>query len=153
MSAEDRMKLAIEAVDQGDYLAPAAASRMKGTPPKKASNATKRRFSDPEELVIKEYGFHMCDLGHPPTLQMVTDAASTIERGKPELSQVGASVGKHWAQRFLVRHNDLAYKLSSAMDSKRAIQGTPEICNQFIAKLRNVVDFYQIKPADIWKYG
>ncbi|KAK5444233.1 hypothetical protein LTR55_012294, partial [Exophiala xenobiotica] len=103
MSAEDRMKLAIEAVDQGDYLAPAAASRygvdvttmrrrMKGTPPKKASNATKRRFSDPEELVIKEYGFHMCDLGHPPTLQMVTDAASTIERGKPELSQVGASV-------------------------------------------------------------
>ncbi|KAK5278467.1 hypothetical protein LTR80_012324, partial [Exophiala xenobiotica] len=27
MSAEDRMKLAIEAVDQGDYLAPAAASR------------------------------------------------------------------------------------------------------------------------------
>jgi hypothetical protein len=160
---------AIEAVQAGNMTIKAAGDRY-AIPPRtlgdrlsgklaKADSAKARRLlNEVEDIVLHEFILLQIELGFPPTIDMIQRAATSLvqrkkahqlglPRGHDSILKLG--VGKNWVGRWLDRNPEVYARRVRALESKRAVQSTPEMCYGFLEKVSAVCKEYNIAPCDI----
>ncbi|CAK5265843.1 unnamed protein product [Mycena citricolor] len=147
----ERQNLAIAAVQQGVSQRKACtfyrvnrgtvANRMRGLQNRVQAHAKERAVSDAEETVFVDFIKVLGYRGIPLTMDMITVYASQI---------AGKELGKTWSKRFKARHKELRVKIATPLEECRAKSLVKPVVHSYFAMLREVINKYQIKPANIY---
>jgi hypothetical protein len=123
--------------------------RLEGILPQAESAKERRHLDETEDLVLHEFVYLQIDHRFPPTIDMIGRAATTLLRRKkacksglprthPDTEKL--CVGKNWVNRWPKRAPELYARRVRALESKRVIQSTPDICYGFLDKLLAVTE-------------
>jgi hypothetical protein len=131
---ENRLILAIKAIENGKYDSIRAAAkafnvprstlqdRMKGHESRVVRRHHRHKLSEIEEKSMEECLLSMDFRGFALTHAMCRDMANLLLRARePSPSETPSKVGKNWVTDFIQRHDSLASRLSRRYDYERAL--------------------------------
>ena len=133
LSTEERMQLAIQAIDDGyasslrsiatNYGVPHTSLyyRYTGRSTRNQMASNQRKLTKAEETILKQWILSMDDRGMGPTIDYTRCMANLLleQRG-------GQPVGLNWVRRYVSRHSALTARYSRRYDYKRALCEDPE---------------------------
>ena len=112
-----------------------------------AHNMQQSLNKEEEEVVVRWINV-MDDQGTPPRRRHVRDMVEfLINQGNLSDS---AALGKHWTDRFLKRHPDIAHKVARPINKDRALAQEPARLESFFNRLSEVRSRFKIIDEDIW---
>jgi hypothetical protein len=156
---EGRLLLALEAFNAGQFRSHRAAAAAFGVQQralsKRAAGMTSRANSIPnslkltrtEERAIVQYILDLDVRGFAPCLCKVEDMANKlldVRNGEP--------VGKHWATRFVARHNTLKMAFNWPKDKQRRLQEDPAVIGPWFTLVAKTIAKYGVQPKDIHNF-
>jgi len=159
LSYEDRVVLALEAVQNSKNLSIRAAAelynvqratlqnRRDGKPARRDTSANSKKLTQSEEEAIVQYVIELSARAFPPRLCGVEDMANQLlrERDAPP-------VGKLWAHRFVKRQPEIRTRYTRRYDYQRAKCEDPKIIGEWFALVQNTKAKYGILDEDIHNF-
>ena len=156
---ESRIILALEAIRSSKKISISQAAtlynvpkttlrdRKNGKPSRRDLRLNCLVLDDVEEEVLCKYILDLDDRGFAPGLAGVKDMANLILN-----SRGGKRVGKHWAQRFVQRRQELKTRQSRAYNFQRALCENPEIIGAWVRLVENMRAKYGIQDGDLYNF-
>jgi hypothetical protein len=137
--------------------------RLDGGKSHKEAGTDLEKLLPTESIVLISIVQYLYDLGSPPTMcQMQWFANELLQRRLANIRGVHVrslndeDIPKEFhmdlraVRRYIERRPDLQVKLARSIESKRAIQTTRDIAQDFLNKLEAVIQKYHIRDQDIW---
>ena len=157
---EDRLKLAIQAYQQGQFSSHRAAAKTYDVPrttlqhriakiqPKLNSIAQNRLLTSTEEDSLIQWILSMEKRGMPPRIATVREMANLLvaQHKKP------AKVGQLWVRNFVSRHDILKSKYNCKYDYQRAKCEDPELIRNWFQRVYATIAEYGILEDDIYNF-
>ena len=156
---EGRLNLALQAYTSGQFksLRRAAAAfnvkhqrlsdRLHGITSRSQTRPNCQKLTTTEEQTIIRYILNLDSRGFAPRLCEVADMADKLlgVRG-------GEPVGKHWAERFVTRSDELKMAFNRAKDRQRILQEDPEIISAWFKLVEDTKAKYGVLDDDVHNF-
>jgi hypothetical protein len=169
---EERIQLAIEALDSGQIRSIRSAAttfdipsttihnRLRGRVPRQEAQVTNRKLSSTEEEALVQWIDSMDQRGMSPSFSYIRQMADLLifERGSMVLADASvldastATVGENWVRRFLNRHDELKSRYNRKYDYQRALCEDPAIISPYFERVRKTIESYGIPDDDIYNF-
>ena len=160
---EERMKLAIEAFNKGQFPSKTACAhafdvpsrtlmkRLNGVISRKESTANSRKLSNTEESTLSRWILDMSQCGLPLQFSTVHYLAKLLlsARLKSSASEK-ATIGELWVNHFIKRHPELKSKYTRRYDYQRARCEDPELIKAWFERVQKTVQQYGIVEEGIY---
>jgi hypothetical protein len=154
-----RLDLALSAYRTGQFksLRRAAAAfdvphqrlsdRLHGITARTQTRPNRQKLTATEEQTIIQYILDLDSRGFAPRLCEVADMADKLlgVRG-------GEPVGKHWAERFVTRSDELKMAFNRAKDRQRILQEDPEIISAWFKLVEDTKAKYGVHDDDVHNF-
>jgi DDE superfamily endonuclease len=156
---EGRLHLALQAYTSSQFksLRRAAAAfnvkhqrlsdRLHGIPSRTQTLLNGRKLTPTEEQTIIRYILDLDARGFAPRLCEVADMADKLLGVRS-----GGLVGKHWAERFITRSNELKMAFNRAKDLQRILQENPEIISAWFKLVEDTKAKYGVLDDDVHNF-
>lgn len=121
--------------------------RYRGIPFRLESPANSHKLTTTEEQTIVQYILDLDSRGFAPRLCEVADMADKLlgVRG-------GEPVGKHWAERFVTRSDNLKMAFNRAKDRQRILQENPDIIGTWFKLVKDTKAKYGVHEDDVHNF-
>jgi hypothetical protein len=121
--------------------------RAKGRAFRGETTPNSRKLTSTEEHTLIQYILNLDSRGFAPRLCEVADMADKLlgERG-------GEPIGKHWAERFVTRSDELKTAFNRAKDRQRVLQENPESINAWFTLVADTKAKYGVLDEDVHNF-
>jgi hypothetical protein len=156
---EGRIELALQSYKSGQFksLRRAAeaynvpnstlAHRASGRSFRLETTPNSRKLSLTEEHTIIQYILDLDSRGFSPRVCEVADMADKLLEVRD-----GEPVGKCWAERFILRSDELRTVFARAKDRQRSLQEDPQVIGEWFGLVANVKAKYGIQDDDVHNF-
>lgn len=163
ISKNERMKLAMEAWNNGHFKSKTACSkafdvparmfqrRLLGMTAREETTANSRKLSDLEEMTLKRWIMDMAERGLPQRISQVRYLAGILVSARSKSSNTSTIsafnlVSERWVTRFVARHNDIQSKFNRQYDYQRAKCEDPQAMERWFTLVQNTMtqDIYNM---------
>jgi hypothetical protein len=156
---EGRLQIALQAYRSGHFRSHRAAARAfnvkqqrlseraRGVPFRPEAMPNGLKLTRTEEQTIVQYILDLDSRGFAPRLCEVSDMADKVlgvRGGKP--------VGKHWAERFVTRSDELKMAFNRAKDRQRILQEDPETIGAWFKLVEDTKAKYGVHNNDVHNF-
>jgi len=156
---EGRIELALQAIQQGQFKRVRHAAkafnvihstlqrRYNGTLARANCQPNRQKLTATEEQTVVQYILNLDSRGFAPRLCEVADMADKLlaVRG-------GQPVGKHWAERFTTRSDELKMAFNRAKDRQRILQEDPQVIGAWFKLVVDTKAQYGIHDDDVHNF-
>ena len=160
ISQKERLQLALEACKSNQksmrkvakqYGIPKSSlhDRVNGKMTRKEEHQRRQKLSPQEELAIVNWLHRLQAWGWSSRIDQVREMAAELLKKKGDTQ----SLGIHWGQKFLGRHQQLKTAFVPSLDKKRAIAEEGQILDQWFALYSRIKTEYSIDESNIWNMG
>ncbi|OQD74715.1 hypothetical protein PENANT_c169G06617 [Penicillium antarcticum] len=158
---EERLLLAIKAMEDGQYLSAAAAARafnvpvstlkhrIKGRQFRDESRASGHKFTVLEEESMEKWLLSMDSRGAALTHALLRDMANLLLRSRELIPSDPPKVGQNWTTEFVKRHQSLSTCLSRKYNYERALSEDPRVILPWFKLVEHTIKKYGITSDDI----
>lgn len=159
---EDRIELAIKALNERSIASVAATARifdvprstlrdrMKGAIHRPIARANRHKLTEIQDDFILEWILFMDERGQEPQRVMVKEMANLLlaKRGDHE----AITVGNHWVDNFVIRNDCLKTRYSRLYNNQRALCEDPRVIKPWFDIILKTIAEYGIHDDDIYNF-
>ena len=161
LSKEGRMRLAIDAFNQGQFQSKTACAqafdvpsrtlmkRLNGVRSRNESTANGRKLSELEEDTLSRWILDMYERGLPLQISNVHHLAQLLLSARLK-SPEKATIGELWVNRYIKRRPELKSKYTRRYDYQRAKCEDPELIKGWFDRVQETIQRYGILEQDIY---
>ena len=160
ISQKERLQLALEACKSNQksmrkvakqYGIPKSSlhDRVNGKMTRKEEHQRRQKLNPQEELAIVNWLHRLQAWGWPSRIDQVREMAAELLKKKGDTQ----SLGIHWGQKFLGRHQQLKTAFVPSLDKKRAMSQDCQILDQWFVLYSKIKTEYSIDESNIWNMG
>jgi hypothetical protein len=163
LSKEDRLELAIQGYERGQFKSATAAAkafdvskdtllrRLRGVHQKRGSAAINRLLTINEEESLVRWILSMDRRGMPPHQASVQQIA-TLLLTERATAAAPPPIGSRWISRFINRHKEIKSKYNRKYDYQRAKCEDPQLIQAWFQRVQRTIAEYGILEQDIYNF-